>query len=60
MIGGINSVLLFFVFIAINSLFFAISYIMPGIKPRDVLPYQIFLFVLILFYKTLPQNKSNF
>lgn len=54
-----NSIFLFIAFIAVNSFFFAISYLIPGIRRRDVLPYQMFLSVLILFYKTLPQNKSK-
>lgn len=54
-----NLLYLFLIFIVVNSFFFAISYIMPGVKQRDVLPFQLFLFVLVLFYKTLPQNNDN-
>lgn len=45
---------LFILFAVVNSIFFAISYIIPGVKQRDVLPFQLFLFVLVLFYITLP------
>lgn len=41
---------LFIIFVVVNSFFFAISYIMPGVKQRDVLPFQLFLFVLVMFY----------
>lgn len=58
MVNGMKLFYLILVFIAVNSFFFAISYIMPGVKQRDVLPFQLFLFVLLVFYKTLPSNTK--
>ena len=45
------------VVIAFISFTSGISFIMPGIRRRDVLPYQIFSGVLCLFYMILPTNK---
>lgn len=55
---AMNFLYLFIIFITINSFLFAISYLIPGIKERDVLPYQMFSFVLMMFYKIIPEKKS--
>ena len=46
-------------FLAVNSTFFIIPYIIPGITQNDILPYQIFFVALGILNIMLPSNKSS-
>ena len=46
-------------FLTINSLFFAIPYIMPGVTSSDLLPYQVFFMALAILNISLPSKKSS-
>ena len=45
--------------LTITSFFMSISYIMPGVKSNDLLPYQVFLVALGILNLTLQTKKSN-